>query len=207
MYIPALIMSAAAELKSCQNAEGGLVRLPCWGNVSETDDRYRTHQWAHKTDVTLIPVVAAPPPRNLLRIPPRRKPAEGTSSTPAKAGPSKRAATASPSPKGNGNKRMRAASRPTVPMAAPKRSAGPLRQVSKSKVVVLDAASEKVDEKEKLVKQKEKGKGKKAVLPDPVSEKVAEEQELVMQKDKGKTKAVEKPAKVSVSMFHRTNYH
>jgi hypothetical protein len=166
VYIPGLLLSAAAELRSCLNDEGRAVRLPCWGNVSETDNRYATHQWAKKTDIKLIPVVAAPPARHVVRIPARQHVVEAPSSTPPKAGSSKRAATASPSPNRKGIKRARAASRPAVIMPTP-------RKRSKSKAVALDAGSETGSKEQELVKekgkQKGKGKGKSAEVPAKVS--------------------------------------
>jgi hypothetical protein len=178
VYIPGLLLSAAAELRGCLNDEGRAVRLPCWGNVSETDNRYLTHQWAKKTDIKLIPVVAAPPARHVVRIPARRKVVEAPSTTPPKAGSSKRAATASPSPNRKGIKRARAASRPAVIMPTP-------RKRSKSKAVAPDSGSEKGSKEPELEKEKGKEKGK----------------------GKGKGKSAEVPAKVSASLVHITHRH
>jgi hypothetical protein len=166
VYIPALMLSAAAELRSCQNGEEGLVKLPCWGNVSEMDERFATHQWAKKTDVKLIPAVAAPPARNIVRIPARRQVVEPASTTPPKAGPSKRAATASPSPNRKGNKRVRATSHPTAIIPTP-------RKRSKFKPAFPVPGSEKGAAEQELVKEKGKAKGRGKAMAGDIPPKVS----------------------------------
>jgi hypothetical protein len=176
VYIPPLIMSAVAELRISLNSAGNIERsrLPIWARVSEIDDRYRTHQWAKKTDMKLIPVPAATPTPHVLRIPAREKVVKLPSAPPPLAGPStrpvaKRSAPGSPSPPRKAAKRPKAATRPVVVLRVPKLPAGLSEKGGKSKEILADTGSEKADEEKEAVKQRGKSKGKSVQTPAKVS--------------------------------------
>jgi hypothetical protein len=115
-------MSAVAELRAAQNDQGQIVTLPVWGRVEESDMRYRTHQWAKKTDPTHIPCQVAQR-RFTLKIPARGRNVQHAESRQPEAGPSnsalgKRPASHSPSPSTQGKKRPRPAPASRRPMRA-----------------------------------------------------------------------------------------
>jgi hypothetical protein len=172
-YIPPLLLSVLAEMRTASNEMGRLVDLPTWGRVSEMDARYLTHQWAKKVDKKLIPVPPAPAATPGVHVPAHAKGVSHASFPQPEAGPSrKRGAVdlASPPQKASKRPRTKTARRPTIALDEPK-AGGPKRQGGKSKEILTDTGSEsgEVDEEQAKQKGKGKSKGKSGKTPAKVS--------------------------------------
>ncbi|OJA09515.1 hypothetical protein AZE42_10304 [Rhizopogon vesiculosus] len=131
---------------------------------------FRTHQWAMKTDMRLIPVPVASPAQNVLCIPAHAKAVQLPFAPPPSPGTSTRQeakwpAPGSPSPLRKPAKWTKPAACPMVVLHGPMQPAGLQGTGSKSKQILADTGSEKVDKGQEAVKQKRKDKAMSVETP------------------------------------------